>query len=312
MLPELSLSPSIFCSSAFALPEVCAAHLQALKNTFLEDALIHDLRSGDFCAAALGDANIHPKGKELMKKMIKKRRLFSVRSALAATPVFPADWVQEALESHKATPVSGIVACGTAKQAFKSDNMIADVANCTSATWWGASVARQSWNTARTVAGYSHLLEPLLRHANSLVIIDPHFDPSVERYQVLDQLLLPLRARTERPTVELHRVCYEGSGRNRNTLSNIAIEQRFSVLSDCLRAIGVVVEVFVWDDDHNRYLLTDLGDFLLGNGLDVSSSVGAQDTWSRIDRITADDIKRRHDPGVMAGKLRHRFVIGAQ
>ena len=312
MIPELSLSPSIFCSSAFALPEVCAAHLQAMKNIFLEDALIHDLRSGDFSAATLGDENIHPKGKELMKKMIKKRRLFSVRSALAATSVCPTDWVQEALESHKAMPVSGIITCGTAKQAFKTDNMIADVANCTSATWWGGSVARQSWNPTRTVAGYSHLLEPLLRHANSLVIIDPHFDPSVERYQVLDQLLLPLSARTEKPTVELHRVCYEGSGPNRKILSNNTIEQRFSVLSRSLRAIGVVVEVFVWNDDHNRYLLTDLGDFQLGNGLDVSRSVGAMDTWSRIDRITADDISRRHDPGAMASNLQHRFVIGAQ
>lgn len=190
--------------------------------------------------------------------------------------------------------------------------MVADVANCTSALWWRNSVARQSWDTARTVVGYSQLLAPILRHANSLVIIDPHFDPSVMRYQVLDQLLGPLRLRAEQPRVELHRVCYDGSGPNRTILSDNAIEHRFSDLSGRLQAIGIAVEIFVWADDHNRYLLTDLGSFQLGNGLDVSSAVGAKDTWSRIDRITADDIMRRHDPGVMASQLRHHFVIGNQ
>lgn len=312
MIPELSLSPSIFFSSAFALPEVCAAHLQGMKNTLLEVALTHDLRSGGFSAATLSDANIHPKGKELMKKMLLKRRLCFVKPALEATPINSTDWVREAVESHTTSPVQGIVTCGTVKQVFRENTLVADVSNCTSAPWWARSVARQSWNTDRSVEGYSQLLEPVLRHANSLVIIDPHFDPSVERYQVLDQLLLPLRARTEQPRVELHRVCYDGAGPNRTILSGNSIENRFSVLSRSLRDIGVVVDVYVWADGHNRYLLTDLGSFLLGNGLDVSRSVGAQDTWSRIDRTTADDVSRHHDPGVMATNLRHRFVIGAR
>ncbi len=283
-----------------------------MKNTLLEGALTHDLRSGEFATATLVKSDLHPKGKELIKKMIQKRRLFPVNPALAATPDTPTDWVEEAIESHKVAPVHGIVACATAKHAFNSNKLVADVANCTSAIWWVEVVARQSWNTARNVLGYARLLEPVLRHANSLVIIDPHFDPSVPRYQVLDQLLRPLSSRAEKPKIELHRVCYDGSGPNRTILSNKTIEDRFSVLSGSLRGIGVSVEVFVWADDHNRYLLTDLGSFHLGNGLDVSSTVGAQDTWSRIDRITAEDISRRHDAGVMASQLRHRFVVGVQ
>ena len=64
------------------------------------------------------------------------------------------------------------------------------------------------------------------------------------------------------PTIEIHRVCYQKSCRERQfpmTEDRDYFERRFrDGMSANLRAAGLHAEVFIWDDFHDRYLISNL------------------------------------------------------
>ena len=79
--------------------------------------------------------------------------------------------------------------------------------------------------------------------------------------------------------------------------------------SNDLAAAGLPVEVFIWDDHHDRYLITDLVGIEMGNGYDTSTNPKDITTWSRISRKDRDDIQREFDPACNRHVLRHRFTV---
>lgn len=123
-------------------------------------------------------------------------------------------------------------------------------------------------------------------------------------------MLLLARGRSIRPLIEIHRVMYVGSGRDRQLIESVEWEDRFrnSWRTD-LAAAGLQVEVFIWDDHHDRYLITDLIGIEMGNGYDTTNNEGDITTWSRISRKDRDDIQREFDPASNRHALRHRFTV---
>lgn len=108
---------------------------------------------------------------------------------------------------------------------------------------------------------YLQALRLVLANANSLMFIDPHLDPTRAGYRDFVQLLLASR-RAPVARLEVHKVCYEGSGSNRIIFTGpgqAELEQSFrnSWATD-LRNAGIVAQVHVWPDFHDRYLITDL------------------------------------------------------
>jgi hypothetical protein len=311
MLAELSFSPSIFLKSSYAVDELCDARLNAIRKGLLEHSMAHDLRSGALSRHALAHEDLHPKAKELLKKMQKSRRLHAVPAQGAQDPQDTHGWVQEAVASAQQLPVSGIIACQNGKDQTQDQPLVTDIAKCPTSGWWTEGVMRHSWMLGRNAADYSRHIEPLMRHANSLAFYDPYLDPSESRYAYFPTIFEPVRQRSEKPTVEFHRIVFKGSGQNRQILDQRALEAAFAPLSQSLKRLGVTATVYVWSNDHNRYLITDLGGFQFGNSLDTSEDVSTHDTWSRIERSDADKIARLHDPAVNGSMLRFRFVIGA-
>jgi hypothetical protein len=66
--------------------------------------------------------------------------------------------------------------------------------------------------------------------------------------------------------------------------------------------------VFIWDDIHDRCIITDLMGVLMGNGLDTRAS-GEPTTWARLGRKERDDIQRRYDPAFRPRNLKYRFSV---
>jgi hypothetical protein len=106
-------------------------------------------------------------------------------------------------------------------------------------------------------------------------------------------------------------VCWEDSRDKRAHPAVLArLENSFKRdLSRVARAAGLHVEVFFWDDFHDRYLVSDLVGILLPNGFDTTSNLGDVTTWSRLGRIQRDDIQREFDPASGRHTVRHRFRI---
>lgn len=310
LLADYALTPDVFDQTSYSSGEVCALHLQAVKEVLLTEGLVRDLRGGEWGKLfATNDRTWHPHAKELVKKLATQGRLRLFPAAGSACPVDDGGWCTEALATHTTEPLlGGIIVTAPVKTTFEAEAIVARIDQLARAPWWTSR--SPSVRLTRTLADYQTHLEPILRCANSIMFIDPHLDPTRYSYRDFVQLLSRTGGRTPPPLLEIHRVCYEGSGRYREILDTREIEHRFrSEWAGHLRAAGVRVEVFVWDDFHDRYIVSNLLGISIPNGLDTSGDPNNRTTWVRLGRSDRDDIQREFDVASSRRALRGRFKL---
>jgi hypothetical protein len=145
------------------------------------------------------------------------------------------------------------------------------------------------------------------------MFIDPHLDPTRPSYSGFGKLLMAAaRGRDCPPKIELHRVCYVGHGPDRIVPSERDWSDKFESLRPALDRAGLRAHVFIWDDLHDRYLITNLIGLLMGNGFDVSGNADELTTWARISRDDRESVQREFDhPNNAFHELRADFSIPA-
>jgi hypothetical protein len=309
LLAEYALTPDVFDVTAYTGEEVCGLHLQALKEVLLQEGLVRDLRNGEW-GKLFVDAGRpwHRRGKELLKKLISQKRLVPANAARPDSPDTDCAWCEEALASHQLLALAGIVVSDLTATPYAGNPLVSSVTRLGNAAWWQARSL--SLRLPRTIVDYVGALDLFLRYANSLMFIDPHLDPSRYSYSTFSQIIQAIGSRRPTPRIEVHRVCYRGSGPNRVILTPADVEAAFRPsLSPALSAHGLTAEVFVWDDFHYRCLITNLAGVLLDNGFDVSGAATASTLWSRLGRDVRDDVQREFDPASHRHSLLHRFVL---
>lgn len=307
LLADYALTPDVFDPTSYSSGEVCALHLQAVKEILLTEGLVRDLRDGEWRQLfATNDRTWHSHGKELVKRLATQGRLRLFAPTASPSPMDDGAWCTEALVTHAIEPLSGgIITTALVKAAFEDEPLVARIDRLSSTPWW---LSRSpSARLTRTIDDYRKHLDPILRCANSIMFIDPHVDPTRYGYRDFAQLLIRAGERTPPPLLEIHRVCYEGSGRGRAILTAEELEQRFrEELAAPLRAAGVKVDVFVWDDFHDRHIISNLIGLVLSNGFDTGST---QATWARLGRAERDDVQREFDVASGRHALRARFKM---
>jgi len=309
LVAEYAVTPDVLDATAYASEEICGLHLRILKKVLLEEGLVRDLRAGEW-RAVFADENRawHRWGRELLRKLAKQNRLVRDQPARPDRPIDDAGWCEEALTSHARRALSGGVIVGDALAAAYPQAIVSGVSKLPAAPWWTGRSS--SVRLQRTTASYGAALDPVLRHANSIMLIDPHIDPSLARYAAVAELLAALDGRASKPLVEIHRVCYVGPPRDRDIPSKDQWEARFRGAMELgLRQAGAEVAVFVWDDFHDRYVISDLVGIDVPRGFDTSADEASVTTWTRIARTARDDIQREFDPGSGRHELRYQFTI---
>lgn len=168
---------------------------------------------------------------------------------------------------------------------------------------------KNSVELKRTTENYLQVLGPTLRHSKSIMFIDPHLDPTRDNYKDFVELLKACGTRMFAHRIEIHRVCYSGSGRERQVVSETEWRLRFnSVLGQTVRQMGLEVEVFLWDDFHDRYLISNLIGILIPNGFDTESKPSTT-RWARLDREHRDSVEKEFDPASRKRTLHYRFKL---
>jgi len=76
-----------------------------------------------------------------------------------------------------------------------------------------------------------------------------------------------------------------------------------------MRAAGLRIEVFLWDDFHDRYLISNLIGVSMPNGFDTITHRTSVTRWTRLGRDDRDDVQREFDPASARHALRHQFVV---
>jgi hypothetical protein len=310
LLSEFAITPDVFDTTCYASGDLCGLHLQMLKNVLLDQGLVRDLRGGKWSSSfASPERDWHPRGKELLKKLATQRRFTTVPGVLPNEPVDDMSWCQEAVASDVAPRrLTGIITSTLTAPQFVSNSAVASIEKLGSTLWWPAGACSQ--RTARQITQYIGALELVLRHSNSLMLIDPHLRPSKPQYSQFAQLLAHAGHRSPAPVIELHRVCYEGSGSHRSFPDIVTLEAEFrTALRTTVANAGVRCEVFIWDDFHDRYVISNLVGISVSNGFDTSKASNAHVTWTRLSRDDRDDVQREFDAANTVHKLKGRFSI---
>ncbi len=145
----------------------------------------------------------------------------------------------------------------------------------------------------------------LVRNSRQLMLVDPHFDPSVSRWRPVVRACLALAAQAIHGTLraEVHTLARRATPSVQDGPSSEEFERRCrSNVPGMLRAGVGSVRICRWrirgdapDDFHARYILTDRGGYRLDKGLDLEPGkvqpVGLLDDqeWKRIREGFGDD-----------------------
>ena len=314
LLAEYAITPDVFDVSSYKSEEVCERCLDLIREPMLTDGLVRDLRDGEWRRLFTNDDRAwHRRGKELIKKLAKQGRLIQFPRALPEPPHDDHGWCAEAVATHNFREFTGgVIGTEPIKNTWPNEPLVARIDRLESAQWWAAR--SPSVTLTRTLADYEKHLDPVLRCSNSLLLIDPHLDPTKRQYREIGTLLALAGGRTPAPRIEIHRVCYEGSGQGRQIKDVGYFKPRFhNELAEPLRTAGLQAEIFIWDDFHDRYLISNLIGISLPNGFDTTQNPNSVTRWTRLGREDRDGVQREFDvaAAVTAGrhKLQCQFTI---
>lgn len=309
LLAEYALTPDVFDSTCYANDEVGNIRLQHLKEVLLSEGLVRDLRDGLWFALFADDGRSwHHRGRELLKKLVQQRRLYPCPPALPDNPNTDSEWCREALASHTYAPLAGIISTRGVADNFREEQLVTSIDRLTNAPWWANR--SPSVRLIRNLESYNDNLRLVLQYANSIMFIDRNLDPTKPHYRDFLQLLLTLAGRHPAPLIEIHRVCYIGSGPQRQIMSNDHWESVFKgAWARDLISASLSVEVFIWDDFHDRYIVSDLIGISLPNGFDTTTNPQSLTTWTRLGRKDRDDIQKEFDRASNRHKIRHNFKV---
>lgn len=313
VLADYVITPDVLDVNSYNSRGECGARIATIRDEILAGGLVRDLRDGEWSNLILsGDDRWHDLGRKLVKALRINNRLVRHPPALKDPPGHdPARWCSEALASNKHTPLLGGVITRTLTRDC-GGSTVAPIDQLAGAQWWqhGESTAL----VRRTIDDYISHLDLIFRHATHIEFIDPHLDPSRRDYREFRQLIHAIGKSRRRPLIEIHRVNYEGPPSSRwfplkeDRMHYKKIFER--CLGETLRTAGLTATVYIWNDFHDRYLISNLVGVVLSNGYNTTTKPNVTTTWARLGRSHRDNIEAEFNPKTTAShELIQEFSI---
>ena len=304
LLSEYAVTPDVFNLGCYKSRDLGKTHIGQLQQVFLTEGLVRDLRNGAWHKLLKNDCDKWVK--KVLKNLELNGRLVPSDPALSHTPLSDREWCDEALESHKPTPLNGIIVSDATERTYRGNQLVESVnkiSDLNKAKWW--SPIDSSLRLNRTIEDYKDALELIFRHANSIMFIDPYIYPAQGNYVDFIQLLEAAGNRpsqSPRPFVEIHskiRKIRKKNGELANKEENRRImENTFrNEFGPVLSRSNLKAEVFIWDDFHDRYLISDLVGIQMSNGFDTSTGP-LKTIWSRIGRTDREAVEHDFDASI--------------
>lgn len=314
MLGEIALTPDVLLLDTHEDMSVASVYLQMIKEPLLQEVMVRNLWNGEWHKSLVKN-NLSPRGRELLKKLFQQKRLRVSPGFRENCPDSDVCWCQEAIESHSEDAVDCVLTTQSTEKQYNEQHakepLIAVLERVNSHVWW--KNRSSSVRLRRTIDDYLKHLGRLLKCSNSLMFIDPHFDPSERRYREFSRILERASRQTAPVRVEIHRVFQKRDNREkggRYKLENNEWEELFKeYLKPKISHCSLSVEIFIWKDFHDRYLISDLMGISVPNGFDIDFGETQITTWTRLGRDTRDDVYREFDPAYNPDNFMHRFCL---
>jgi len=308
MLHEFAFSPDVFFPSAFGIktdqgafiPGEDHGHLalSSLWKGIERFGVIRDLSNGKW-GRALDDRreDLHVRSRELLKKLRSNGRVVPAPAHMARSPVAEGDWLAEALASHIAEPeITQFFGtdefCGSLKAAEHQHlpRGISKIPFCSPFSGGGCST-----KVDRNVGAYVDALRTLIKYSRSLMFIDPYLDLQATNYQDFLILLKKIASINPGVDIELHRQIKPAYGGQLRSAGNW--KKSFDqVLSADPVLKNLTIKVFIWDEFHDRYLVSNLMGISVPYGFDTTKKVEST-RWSMLSPQDANDVREEFTEG---------------
>lgn len=308
LLLDLAITPEVFSPAGYSAPERCDDSLFQLEPIVMQEAIVRDLASGrwqEYLKAS--EATLSIAGLKLFRAMTDRIR--PCGAVKYSNPETPEEWCWEAEALHQKERGDGILVGHETALRNGGDGVVCAAERVHQANWWLARACSVTMH--RQTGDYIRHLDRLLRFAKSAVFIDPHLDPTVQRYSEFHKVLEIARRRQTTLHGEVHRNCYRGSGVDRHEISELEARQMFEPLAQKLTSpeVKLRLDIFVWDRFHDRFLITDLLGLSVPNGFDISENSDEVTRWTRLSREDRDGVLREFAPNNPLHRLRFQFSI---
>ncbi len=306
MLYEFAMTPELF-SAPFANSNKGAEHIPELLLSIAENGMLANLdkdrwkRHVEERLATLSKSSPMLKDKILncLTVLDDRHRLVRHPKSKSGPPSTDQDWLNLAFESHKKIPFTAII---LSKELMENCGRKGDVLVDLDSLDKDENLPMLRKNTlslSQTEAGYRSALGPVLRHARSLFLIDPHMNTTVRFFRTVElcsellgervqerpigrRILIHALKKNQKPNPEEVKSCLD------------EWEKKLAPLRD---KHGHRFQVFLWNEKidsdesmHDRYILTDQCGISIPGGLDCR---GGSTDWSLLD----DDVRRRREEG---------------
>jgi hypothetical protein len=309
MLREFAFSPDILLASAYGLTTADGVFhtaedhghlaLNTLRKGLERGGVVRDLAGGAWLQAVMSTTEgLHPRSREVLLKIQKNGRVVPAARRVAAQPADEMSWLTEAFASHQAEPLLsqffGTDSFGAAVSAAAYQQLpkgISKLPFCEPFAGGGCSA-----KVRRTLVDYVNLLRPLFKHSRSLMFIDPYLDLEAPNYRDFVGLLQEVARVRPDASVELHRQL-RVTGPGSQLIPADEWRRRFKRAIDAdplLRTLAI--EVLIWDEFHDRYLVSNLMGISVPYGFDTSTKAD-ETRWTVLTPDDTDDIRVEFSAG---------------
>lgn len=304
LLNEYTFTPDIFDTKSYINETECDLSIKSLISIFRNDGIARNLR-GELLKNFVKDRKRewHRRGMECLKK-IKNNRYRDYHSVLEYQPNNDLDWHKEAVASCREKSLNGIFVSPKLFNKIDINEYTCCINGIISDKW-----DKKRSNTIRierTTCSYLDNLDLVLRLSNSMMIIDPYIDPREPRYSSMKEIIKSIENTNKNSdfALEIHRKYQIGSGKK---AQRIEIDEWKEIFLKKFGETNLNIKVFIWDDFHDRYIISDLIGIVCSNSFDTTTDSHNMTTWARLDRNTKDDVEREFNPHYKRRRLIGKF-----
>ena len=310
MLREFALSPDVLFASAYGITthdgtfhpseEHGRLALGALRKGLERGGIVRDLADGGWLNAVKNSPEgLHPRARELLKSIRVSGRVVRASMFSKAQPSSEGEWLDEAFASHEAEPALS--------QFFGTDGFISNKVKAAEYQYLPKGISQLpfcepfsggacSVKVKRTLDDYERALCPIFKHSRSLMFIDPYLDLSESNYKEFVGLLHAIAKVRPDVQIELHRQL-RMAGANKPLVTVGEWQKRFrQILNADTVLCKLDIKVYVWDEFHDRYLISNLMGISVPYGFDTSKK-GDETRWTTLSPEDADDVRVEFSDG---------------
>lgn len=259
----------------------------------------------------LSESSLKADISECLKVLDSRNRLVRHPKSKSGKPVTDQDWLGLAFESHEKIPFNAIILskelmenCGRECEKF------VDVLDRRKLS---PLLRRRTLSLAQTKSGYNSALGPVLRHARSLFLIDPHMKttvPFLKTVELCSELLgRRVQERREGHRIHIHALKKYQDPQGREI--DFYLDKWEEELTPLRDNHGHRFQVFLWDNKkesmHDRYILTDQCAISIPGGLDCR---GGSTDWSLLDYDVLGRRQQDYNPPTSPFELKGSRIVG--